>query len=137
MKNSALVVAFLSVCLGCSPLLHTNSVNEPMSKPFSHRVFSAIEAETIYKEFPFIGITPPFWTPSEEDTALLDGTVNELRSLLMKRGMDIDLRDYEWQHIGFYRGSDKVIYANLFCRDAKHDPSSPLTKSSLDEVGMV
>jgi hypothetical protein len=65
-----------------------------------------------------IGVTPPFWTPSSEDIARLEG---QLKSYLEGVGtpkakvIAAKLGRYKRQYLGYTDGGKKRIFVNSFC----------------------
>lgn len=66
-----------------------------------------------------MGITPPYWTPSSDDIARLDG---QLRPYLegvtanQPKALDAKLESYKRQYLGYTDGGKKWIYVNSICK---------------------
>jgi hypothetical protein len=67
-----------------------------------------------------LGLTPPFWTPSPEEIALLEG---ELKPYLEgatppeAKVIAARLGNYKRQYVGYTDGGKRLIFVNGFCED--------------------
>ena len=81
-------------------------------------ILSAQESDRVEREMRWLGITPPYWTPTPEDIARLEirlklylkhAAAREAKAILAEG------QSYKRQYLGFTDGGRTLIYVNSIC----------------------
>jgi len=81
-------------------------------------IFSAQQVKRLVDMNPMIGITAPFWTPTPEEIAQLEGKLKpylEGMTTAPAKAIVASLASYKRQYLGYTDGGKKWILVNSFC----------------------
>ena len=81
------------------------------------------DASLLAQEYPFLGISPPFFTPEIRDIEPIQKYLPDLQRMIKdEKDMEIDMAAYNKQYIGYYdSNNEKIIYINFFCNKEHHE----------------